>query len=359
VIRVRAEHESNEHHARGHVRSRKNTGWSRRRFLSALTLAGTAGFLGVKPNSFAAEPAPETKKLKLIYRTDALCLAPQYIAEELLRAEGFTAVEYVKTRGGEGIEKTLASGEANLSMHFAPSWIARIEAGDPIVVIGGGHVGCYELIASTRIRALRDLKGKSIAVPGLQATPRSLLAIILAQVGLHPSKDVTWVTRAASEQVQLLTEGKIDAFLAFPPTAQELRAKKIGHVIFNSMMDKPWSQYFCCVVAGNRDFVRKNPVATKRALRGILKAADLCGREPERMARALVDQHFTDNYDYALQTMKDMHYDQWRDYDPEDTVRFFSLRLHEIGVIKSSPQKIIAQGTDWRFLKELKKELKT
>jgi NitT/TauT family transport system substrate-binding protein len=350
----------NEHDARGHVRSRKNSGWSRRGFLSALTLAGAAGFLGVKPNSFAAEPAPETKKLKLIYRTDAaLCLAPQYVAEELLRVEGFTAVEYVKTRGATGSEKALASGEANLGMHFVPSSIARIEAGDPIVIIGGGHVGCYELFASRRVHTIRDLKGKNVAVTGTQSLQRNLIGILLAQVGLDPLKDVNWVVRDPSEQIRLLAEEKIDAFMAFPPTAQELRTKKVGHVVFNSMMDRPWSQYFCCMVAGNKDFVHKNPAATKRALRGILKAADLCGREPERMARVLMDQHFTDNYDYALQTMKDMHYDQWRDYDPEDTVRFFSLRLHEIGVIKSSPQKIIAQGTDWRFLRELKKELKT
>jgi NitT/TauT family transport system substrate-binding protein len=56
--------------------------------------------------------------------------------------------------------------------------------------------------------------------------------------------------------------------------------------------------------------------------------------------------------------MKDVRYDKWREYEPEDTVRFYSLRLHEVGMIKSSPQKILAQGTDWRFLKELKKELK-
>jgi NitT/TauT family transport system substrate-binding protein len=53
-----------------------------------------------------------------------------------------------------------------------------------------------------------------------------------------------------------------------------------------------------------------------------------------------------------------MAYSKWREYDPEDTVRFYALRMNEIGMIKSSPQKIIAQGTDWRFLRELKKELK-
>jgi len=157
--------------------------------------------------------------------------------------------------------------------------------------------------------------------------------------------------------MRLLADGKVDAFLGFPPDPQELRAKKIGHVVIDSGSDRPWSQYFCCMVTANRDFVRKHPVATKRALRGILKAANLCALEPQRAARRIADRGY--NYDYALATLKDIPYDKWREYDAEDTVRFYSLRLHEIGMIKSGPQKILAQGTDWRFLNELKKELKS
>ena len=131
-------------------------------------------------------------------------------------------------------------------------------------------------------------------------------------------------------------------------------------MVVNSMMDKPWSHYFCCMVTANREFVKKHPVATKRAVRAILKAADVCAREPERVARFFVDKGYTKDYDYALQTMQEMQmaYSHWREYDPEDTLRFYALRLHEAGMIKSSPQKIISQGTDWRFLKELKKEMK-
>jgi NitT/TauT family transport system substrate-binding protein len=103
-------------------------------------------------------------------------------------------------------------------------------------------------------------------------------------------------------------------------------------------MDRPWSQYFCCIVAGNREFVRKHPVATKRALRAILKTADVCALEPERAARFLVDRGFTQRYDYAVQALKDIPYRKWREYDPEDTVRFYALRLHEAGMIKSTPQ---------------------
>jgi NitT/TauT family transport system substrate-binding protein len=99
-------------------------------------------------------------------------------------------------------------------------------------------------------------------------------------------------------------------------------------------------------------------VATKRALRAILKAADVCANNPERVARFLVDKGYTESYVYTLQTVQEVPYDKWREYNPEDTVRFFALRLQEAGMIKSTPQKLIAQGTDWRFLTELKRELK-
>jgi hypothetical protein len=152
--------------------------------------------------------------------------------------------------------------------------------------------------------------------------------------------------------------GKIDAIITAPPSAQELRARKIGHVVVTTAVDRPWSQYFCCMLVGNKDFVRKHPVATKRVLRAIFKADQLCAQEPERVARSIVDRGFTKHYDYALQGLKDVPYGKARQYDPEDMVRFYSLRLREAGLIKGTPQKIIAEGTDWRFLNELKKELK-
>ena len=108
----------------------------------------------------------------------------------------------------------------------------------------------------------------------------------------------------------------------------------------------------------NREFVRKNPVATKRALRALLKAANICAIDPQRALKLRTDKGYTADSNYALESIKELPYGRWREYDAEDSVRFYALRLHEAGMIKSSPQKIIAQGTDWRFLRELKNELK-
>jgi NitT/TauT family transport system substrate-binding protein len=202
------------------------------------------------------------------------------------------------------------------------------------------------------------LKGKTVAVPALDSSRYVFLASMVAYVGLDPRKDLNFVTHPGPESIRLLSEGKIDAYLGFPPEPQEMRDKQIGHVVVNSAVDRPWSQYFCCIAAGSREFVRKHPVATKRALRAILKATDVCALEPERAARLIVEQGFTPRYDYALQTMQELPYNRWREYNPEDTVRFYALRLHEAEMITSSPQKIIAHGTNWRFFNELKKEMK-
>jgi NitT/TauT family transport system substrate-binding protein len=241
-------------------------------------------------------------------------------------------------------------------MNFIGPNIMGLEAGDPAIILAGGHVGCFELVGTDRVQSIRDLKGKAVAALG--SAEHVFLSAMAAYVGLDPRRDITWVRDTTADPVALLTEGKIDAFIAFPPRTQELRAKQIGHVVVNSTVDRPWSQYFCCMIIGHREFIHKHPVATKRAMRAILKAADLCALEPERAAHALVDKGFAKQYEYALQLMQDLPYGRWRDYNPEDTVRFYALRLHEAGMIKSSPQKIIEQGTDWRFLNELKKELK-
>ena len=114
--------------------------WSRREFLVGLGLAGTAGLLNLHPRPAAAEPSPETTRLRLV-QIPSICQAPQYVAEELLRTEGFTEVQYVKKQGSQGLELALTSGEADINMHYAASTIVRLDAGDPIVILAGGHVG--------------------------------------------------------------------------------------------------------------------------------------------------------------------------------------------------------------------------
>src|SRR5262245_56834476 len=277
-------------------------GWSRREFLSANACAGTGSLLGFHLGPAAAEPAPETKRIKLIEIT-GIRIAPQYVAKDLLHAEGFSDVQYFKAPAGIATAKAIGSGDADITLNFVAPFLIQMDAGEPITLLGGIHAGCFVLFGTERVRAVRDLKGKTVGVQALGSSQHVFLASMMAHVGLDAKKDVNWVTHPTRESMRLLGEGKIDAFLGFPPDPQELRAKKIGQVVVDSGKDRPWSQYFCCMVGGNRDFVRKNPVAAKRALRALLKASNLCALEPQHAASLIAARGY--DYQYALETLKD------------------------------------------------------
>jgi NitT/TauT family transport system substrate-binding protein len=329
---------------------------TRRQFLTGLSLTSAVGLLGARP-ALAAEAALETTSVR-ITKNPGICYAPEYVAEELLRDEGFTDIRYVDTPESSEIGAAIAQGKVDFGMNYAPVFVTDIDAGASVTVIGGVMVGCTELFAREGIRSIAELKGKRVGQQASGSLPAILVVLMAAQVGLDPNKDIDWVTDPKVKPKELFSDGKIDAFVSFPPEAQELRARGIGHVIVATAIDRPWSQYYCCMLGGNPEYVRKYPVATKRALRAVLKAADLCATDPAGTARRMVDRGFTPRYDYAVQTLSENSFDKWREYDPEDTMRFYALRLHDAGLIKTIPTKIIAENTDWRFFNELKRELK-
>jgi NitT/TauT family transport system substrate-binding protein len=323
---------------------------TRRSFLATTALGGAAGLLSPR-RRWADEPAPETTTVRFA-KFPVICFAPQYICEALLRAEGFSDVRYVNNTTVPTVDEDLGSGKFDFQSHLTLDHAIAIDQGLPITIVTGVHAGCYELFAHEGIRSIADLKGKRIGAESM------LLSLMAAYVGLDPKRDLNLVENRAAKPLELFADGRLDAYLAFPPENQELHARKVGHVILRTAVDRPWSQYFCCMLAANRDYVARYPVATKRVIRAVLRSADLCANKPEVAARLIVEGGFTERYDYALQTLTENPYTAWREYDAEDTLRFYALRLHELGMIKSSPQKIITNGTDWRFLNELKRELK-
>jgi NitT/TauT family transport system substrate-binding protein len=329
--------------------------WSRREVLRGLALTGTAGLVGLRAGAADADPPPETTTLRL-FEGPIICIAPHYAAKQLLHTEGFSDVQYVKST--PNTVQALVSGEVDISVSFLPLDLVRLDAGEPIVILAGSHIGCIELVGTSRVTSVRELTGKTVAVSELRGSEHIFISLFLAHVGVDPRKDVNWLIAPPADQVRLLARGKIDAFMSGPPFSQQLRAKKVGHVLLNTTTDRPWSQYFCCVVASSKAFVRAHPVATKRALRAIVKAADVCALEPDRVAREIAGRGWSPREEYTLQMLKEIPYGRWREYGPEDAVRFYALWLREVGMIKSSPQKIIREGTNWHFLNQLKKELK-
>ena len=90
---------------------------TRRRFISNVALAGAAGLLHVPPSA-GAEGSLETTTVRLA-KNEGICIAPQYIADELLRGEGFTDIRYVFVPESSTRVRALADGEADFSANGA------------------------------------------------------------------------------------------------------------------------------------------------------------------------------------------------------------------------------------------------
>jgi NitT/TauT family transport system substrate-binding protein len=329
---------------------------TRREFVAAASTLGAATLFGVGP-SLANEQPPETTTIRL-YKNSNICLAPMLIADELLRAEGFTEISYVETFASDlTFPEAVAQGEVNFGIAFVASLLKSMDDGVPIRAIGGVHTGCYELFAHDSVQNIRDLKGKRVGIQTLGSEGYLYVAIMANNVGLDPRKDIEWITDVNA--MELFADHKVDAFLSFPPEPQELRARKAGRAILKTATDRPWSQYLCCLAFTSSDFAESYPVATKRALRAFLKTADFCATDPAGAAQRLVDGQFTDKYEFSKQALSEIPYTAWRDYDVEDTFRFYALQLREAGIIKSNPNDLIAAGADWGLFEELKRELKS
>ena len=200
--------------------------------LSAAGLAGAAALVRSR-GSVAEEAPPETTSVRLLYWKDYTCIAPIDILDDLLRDEGFADVRYVSGADSDIGADRLASGDADFVQDFAATNIPRIAAGVPAVMLAGVHPACFELFAHELIRSVVDLKGKTVGVSETTGagTDYFLLKIIAASVGLDPAKDINWFAIGGATKNDLLTNGRIDAFMTSPPRAQELRAQGTGRVI--------------------------------------------------------------------------------------------------------------------------------
>src|SRR5262245_43055817 len=210
---------------------------SRRDFLAGLSAVGAASVLG-SGTALADEGPPEVTTLRVM-KQPGVCLAPQFVAEELLGAEGFTDVRYIWTPGYAGFDG-VTRGEIDFAWDTAARVVKYVDAGMPITALAGVHSGCYELFAHEPIRTISDLKGKRVGIANGGGGAHLFLTVMLAHIGLDPAKDVNWVTPGPTgTSMQLFADRQADAFLGFAPEPQELRARKIGHAILNMGTDKP------------------------------------------------------------------------------------------------------------------------
>ena len=316
------------------------------------------------PSPGAKLPPPETTTVRFV--SPAACDPPTALAKAFLLEEGFTKVDYVRVP--VTTTEWLTADKADFHSGYANFIVANVDAGLPILALGGIHPGCFELFAVPGIATISDLRGRTVAVNAKNQSDQfyGFFAILLSYVGVALT-EVNFVEIGPDVNAlrDAFVDGRSEAFIAPAASGPTLRRnpKNPGKVILDTTMDKPWSQYYCCQLVANRDWARRYPIATKRVTRAVLRAADLVTKDRAGAAHQFVAGGFlsptpaaTDE-DIVNEVIRDLSYD-WRDLDPEETLRFFALRLADAKLVKLSSQQIIAQGSDFAYMRQLRSELK-
>jgi len=308
------------------------------------------------PSAFARQgtplPPPETTTIRL----GALpCDHPIMASETFLQQEGFTRIEILP-----GVQ--LASGRLDIDVAFPSVIAALLESGERVVVFGGLHPGCAEIWAQPGIRSLRDLHGRTLIVQSrtLGNLGYSYPAIALKNAGIDPGQ-VNWVVQPDANPIALFLEGRNDAVFAAQAVTGALHANPAnrGQVIHSQLMDRPWSTLACCILAAKQEWYRANPIAAKRAVRAILRAAD--AQTPSRFdaVKRVTDRGLFGgpaNFNNVLFAAS-MVPANWRDLDVDSTIRFWGRLLADVGLLKVSVDDMV-RTFDPRILQELRAELR-
>jgi NitT/TauT family transport system substrate-binding protein len=329
-----------------------------------LRSAAVAVAAACAPSASKASPTPEpplgppeTTTIRIGGRT--ACDPWTWLADDFLKEEGFTDVTVVNTA------QSVLKGESDVGVAYGNYLAAHVDAGSPFVALGGTHVGCMELWAKPGINAIRDLKGKTLVVGKKDPLVNIFYGIwvsMLTSVGVDPA-EVKFIdlNDPNANEIEYFLNGTSDATLTAATQGATLRAnpKNPGKMIFDTTVDRPWSQYYCCLLSTNRSWLNANPNAARRATRAVMRAIDYGAKDRQHAVQIAVDKKVpaAQNAAVLYESIKDLPY-QWRDYDPEETLRFFALRLADGKLIKKTPQQIIADGADFAYFRRLQKELK-
>jgi len=182
----------------------------------------------------------------------------------------------------------LGRGKYDFCANVTPAHIAAIAAGASMAILAGIHAGCYELFGHDGIRGIADLKGKRVGT----GAAADLIEIMAAYVGLDPKKDVTIVLDPSGKASMSSRWASWTHIWACRPSRSCYTPAVFASRSSEPPSTRPGRSISAAPWPATGSFVAKYPVATKRVVRAMLKAADFCASEPERAARRLVDGGF-------------------------------------------------------------------
>lgn len=169
------------------------------------------------------------------------------------------------------MKEALIADRLQAGFLVAPLAIALRSQGVPIKIVYLGHRYGSAVVVHRDggIRAPRDLRGKTIAVPSRFSDERLIVLKVLKENGLG-QKDVKMVEMAPPDAPSALAARAIDAFAMGEPFPSQAEMDGYGRVLFQAR--EHWPDYISCVLVVREDAIAQRGAAVQTLVDGIARS---------------------------------------------------------------------------------------
>ena len=238
-------------------------------------LAGAAPLLRARP-AFAADAPLRIGYLPI---TDAAPLLVAH-AKGFFTAEGVEAEKPVLLRSWAQLVEAFVAGQVDVVHLLSPMTVwARYASKVPAKVVAWNHVDGSALTVLPEVGSLKDLGGKTVAVPFWFSIHNVVLQAMLRNAGLKPlvhgaatpaADEVKVVVMAPPDMPPALAAKRIAGFIVAEPFDAAAEMQGIGKVL--RFTGDVWKRHACCVVFMHEDDLSRRPEWSQKVVTAIVKA---------------------------------------------------------------------------------------
>lgn len=223
-----------------------------------------------------------------------LCEAPLHMAVEkgFFEEEGLK-VDLIKLAPGTVFDSVTAD-KIDAGFSLLASMIQPLSNGLPVKITTGLHTGCDKVLAKkdSGLEKPADFKGKKIGVPSMSSSPIIFTKRVLADNGIGISvekSEVEFVVYSTSDLPIALQNGAVDAIAMNDPTATIAANEYDLNIVFDSALDKPYSEQYCCSAFVRDNILKDHQDAALKYTRAMQKASAWVQKNQDETARIQVE----------------------------------------------------------------------
>jgi NitT/TauT family transport system substrate-binding protein len=169
--------------------------------------------------------------------------------------------------------ESIKAGRIQAAFMIAPLAMKLREEGIPVKILYLGHRDGSEVMVGkdTTIRSLRDLRGKTFAIPSRYSNQNLVIHKLMEDQGVKP-EEIKFVEMPPADMPAALASKAIDAYFVGEPFAAKAEVDGTGRVLYYAK--DIWPHFISCVLVVNETLIRERPAVVRDLVRGIAQSGE-------------------------------------------------------------------------------------